>query len=62
MEQVRIGIIGVGNMGIAHASYLDQGEINGAVLTAILDHNKEQADSFVEKLNKDLQVFTDMVG
>ena len=37
MEQVRYGIIGVGNMGTTHAEYLFAGEIKGAVLAAICD-------------------------
>ena len=34
MEQVRYGIIGIGNMGTTHAEYLFAGEIKGAVLAA----------------------------
>ncbi len=37
MEQVRFGIIGVGNMGSAHARTLGGGRIEGAVLAAIAD-------------------------
>nr|MBQ4318185.1 Gfo/Idh/MocA family oxidoreductase [Clostridia bacterium] len=37
MEQVRFGIVGIGNMGSSHAKYLSAGEIEGAVLTAVCD-------------------------
>jgi len=37
MDKVRIGIIGMGNMGCGHAKYLCAGEIPGAALTAVAD-------------------------
>ncbi|WP_426447277.1 Gfo/Idh/MocA family protein [Paenibacillus sp. S-38] len=37
MESVRIGIVGIGNMGRGHAGYLLQGEVHGAELTAVAD-------------------------
>ncbi|WP_211745814.1 Gfo/Idh/MocA family oxidoreductase [Paenibacillus sp. Marseille-Q4541] len=37
MEQVRVGIIGIGNMGSSHALTLVQGHIKGAVLAAVCD-------------------------
>src|SRR6478735_4783838 len=37
MNEVRYGIIGIGNMGAGHASILTSGSINGAVLTAVCD-------------------------
>jgi predicted dehydrogenase len=42
MNPVRIGIIGVGNMGSAHVGYLAHGEIPGAALTAICDTSPAQ--------------------
>lgn len=36
-QNVRIGVIGAGNMGFAHAKYLHEGSIRGAELTAILE-------------------------
>ncbi|MDC3416776.1 Gfo/Idh/MocA family protein [Aquibacillus salsiterrae] len=59
MKKVRIGIIGVGNMGTGHATYLQKGDINGAVLTALLDNNQERAELLKEKVSSDVQVFTD---
>ncbi|WP_152394983.1 Gfo/Idh/MocA family protein [Paenibacillus guangzhouensis] len=37
MSDVRIGIIGIGNMGAGHANHLKSGTIKGAVLSAISD-------------------------
>ena len=37
MEKVRLGIIGVGNMGTAHAAYLTKNEVPNAELTAVAD-------------------------
>ncbi|WP_438348339.1 Gfo/Idh/MocA family protein [Paenibacillus sp. FA6] len=37
MDQVRVGIIGIGNMGTAHARTLASGSIPNAILTAVCD-------------------------
>ena len=37
MNKVRIGIVGLGNMGRFHADYLLKGEVQNAVLTAVSD-------------------------
>lgn len=42
MEQVRIGIVGIGNMGTSHATYLARGDVDGAVLSAVCDVSKER--------------------
>ena len=34
---LRIGVVGIGNMGRAHAQYLAAGQIEGAALTAVCD-------------------------
>ena len=52
--KVRIGIIGFGGMGTAHANYLHKGEVPGAVLTAICDQNPD-------RLNKGRQSFGDSI-
>jgi predicted dehydrogenase len=50
MNQVRIGIVGMGNMGWSHAEYLTKDKVKGAVLTAVSDlfesKRKEAADNF----------------
>src|SRR5882672_12532018 len=47
MDKVRFGVVGLGNMGGHHISYLNQ--IDGAVLTAVCDADKPR----VEKHGKD---------
>ncbi len=42
MTIVRVGIIGIGNMGKGHAQYLYQNEVIGAQLTAMCDERLEQ--------------------
>ena len=54
MEKVRLGIIGLGNIGQYHAAYLAAGKVNRAELVAV-------ADAVASKLEKyrPLKVFTD---
>lgn len=42
MDNVRIGIIGVGNMGSVHAKSIAGGEVQGAELAAVCDCNPER--------------------
>ena len=35
MNEVRIGVIGIGNMGTAHAAHIQKGLVNGLKLTAV---------------------------
>ena len=59
MEQVRYGIIGVGNMGTTHAKYLFDGEIKGAVLSAICDLKESRRAWAKEQFGEDFPVFED---
>lgn len=58
MNEVRIGIIGVGNMGTQHATYLQNNVIKGAKLTAVLDNDEKRAKWSRNNLNEDVSVFT----
>lgn len=58
MNKVRIGIIGVGTMGSAHATYLNAREVKGAELTAVLEVQKEKINWAKENLQK-VAIFTD---
>ncbi len=49
MEQVRIGVIGIGVMGSRHAEYLFGGEVANAVLTAVCDIRQNRLDWAKEK-------------
>lgn len=46
MKKVRIGIIGVGNMGTAHAQNIVDGKVAGMELTALCDSTPERMKSF----------------
>ncbi|MBQ8624097.1 MAG: Gfo/Idh/MocA family oxidoreductase [Oscillospiraceae bacterium] len=58
MSTLRIGVIGVGNIGSAHVSCLLSGRINGAKLTAVCDV-KEARLAYFEKSNPELAKFSD---
>jgi Predicted dehydrogenases and related proteins len=55
MDKVRIGIIGVGNMGTAHITSVQN--IPQAELAAICDSNKKRADEKAKLAPKDCKVF-----
>ncbi|TDQ42025.1 Gfo/Idh/MocA family protein [Aureibacillus halotolerans] len=59
MENVRVGIIGLGNMGTNHAKYLYRKAIDGAVLTAISDHNEERLAWAEKQWGDSVQRFQD---
>ncbi len=59
MSKLRIGIIGLGNMGSGHARYLIKGEVSGAVLTAVSDPRPEQLQWAEEELGSDVARFAD---
>ena len=42
MDIVRVGVIGIGNMGTHHIKYLSAAEVDGAKLTAICDVNPDR--------------------
>lgn len=62
MEKVRFGIIGVGNMGSAHARSFLKGDVENGVLTAICDLKKEKTDKILSMEYagaRELAVFSD---
>ncbi len=46
MDQVRIGIVGAGGMGMYHARYLQEGKIRRAALTAVADADPARLQAF----------------
>jgi len=58
MEQVRIGIIGCGNMGSGHAAYLTAGKIPTAKLTAVCDISPARLQWAKENANPDGDLHT----
>lgn len=59
MNAVRVGIIGIGNMGSAHAKTINQGKIKGAVLTAISDMRESAKAWAADNLQGEVQYFQD---
>ncbi|MGE9294804.1 MAG: Gfo/Idh/MocA family protein [Puniceicoccales bacterium] len=48
MNDVKLGIIGVGNMGTAHARNIIDGKVPGCQLAALCDHNEERLKAFAD--------------
>lgn len=46
MNPIRTAVIGIGNMGTAHAACLAQGEVEGLVLTAVCDTDPDRLEDF----------------
>lgn len=60
MNTVKTGIIGIGNMGSAHAACISEGKINGMSLTAVCDINGKRLAAFSEK-HPDIKCFSSCV-
>ncbi|MGN7457072.1 Gfo/Idh/MocA family protein [Paenibacillus pasadenensis] len=56
-DPIRIGVIGLGNMGSAHAGYLARGEVEGAVLTAVADPVAARRDWAQEQLGNEVRTY-----
>lgn len=61
MKQVRFGIVGIGQMGGSHASWLAEGKVAGAKLTAVCDINPAKKEWANEKLPKDVKFFDNYI-
>ena len=57
MEKVRIGVIGVGNMGYWHIQYLHKNEIENAELAAVCDINPQKLEAARNITRADLPCF-----
>jgi len=58
MDQVRIGIIGIGNMGSAHASNIYQHKIEHLILTAVCDVDNERLEWAKQEFGSSLRRYT----
>ncbi len=56
-DAVKIGIIGLGNMGMCHAKSLFNKKVDGAVLGAVADSNPEKLKEAATNFGSDLPVF-----
>ncbi|MDB5052458.1 MAG: oxidoreductase [Bacilli bacterium] len=62
MSNMRVGIIGLGNMGTGHARDLINKEVRGAQLTAICDSRPERLQWAKEHLGDEVQLFDNLDG
>lgn len=58
MESLKVGIIGVGNIGTAHANCIYNGKVKNCVLTALCDISDEKVQYLKEKF-PDVKVYRD---
>ena len=56
MKSIKTAIIGIGNMGSAHAKCIYNGNIDGMVLTAVCDTNPDRLHSFAAQY-PDIKVY-----
>lgn len=59
MSNLRIGIVGFGNMGKSHARYLQAGKVKNATLTAIFDIAPKKLKWAQEHLGENVETFAD---
>ena len=57
MEKVRLGIIGIGNMGSSHAKKVVEGKCPDFVLTAVADTNPAREDWAKKRLGEHVAFF-----
>lgn len=60
MDKVKIGIIGIGNMGSSHAGYIAKGEVAGAELAAVCDTDPERLKWARETFGEEVSIFDDV--
>ena len=59
MSLVKIGVIGIGNMGSSHVQMLTEGKIKGAVLTAVCSGNEKRIEWVKSHTKGDVKIFKD---
>ena len=59
MNDVRIGLVGYGNIGISHAGYLAKGEVPGARLVAVCDSHPDSLKRAGADLGEGVRLFDD---
>lgn len=60
MDKVRIGIVGIGNMGTSHMASLMEGKVKNAELLAVCDIKQDRLDWVKETYGDKIKVFNDM--
>ncbi|KAB8139318.1 Gfo/Idh/MocA family oxidoreductase [Gracilibacillus oryzae] len=59
MSLVKVGVIGIGNMGRSHAKNLNQGDVKGAILTAVCDASEQQLEWAKNNLTNEIEIYQD---
>jgi len=59
MKSVRLGIIGLGNMGKGHLNYIHKGEVSEVTLTAVCDADPERLSFVRERFGDTVLLFTE---
>ncbi len=59
METVRLGIIGLGNMGKRHIGYLQAGEVKGVKITAVSDMIEENRQWAQQEFDESVAIYND---
>ena len=59
MDKVRVGIVGIGNMGSAHAIYLFENQIQSAELAAVCDINPQRLEWAKNRFGDKVKLFED---
>lgn len=65
MKKVRIGIVGIGNMGSSHARKLREGKVDRAELVAVCDIRQERLEWVQNEFGNEIKTFKsmdDMIG
>ncbi len=63
MSKIKVGVIGIGNMGKSHSLKLDRGKVEGTVLSAVCDIREGRLNWAKENLSdgvlhyKDVEAF-----
>ncbi len=57
MNKIRIGIVGVGNMGSSHVAQLMEGQVKRCELVAICDINKQRLGFMEEQYGEQLAYY-----
>lgn len=58
MDEVKVGIIGIGNMGTSHAQDILDGKVKGALLSAICDIDQQRLEWAKSNLKENINCFS----
>ncbi|OCA83167.1 oxidoreductase [Bacillus sp. FJAT-27225] len=59
MSTIKVGVIGIGNMGSIYVKMLDKGQIQGAELAAVCSRNEKRIEWVKANTSKDVKIFKD---